>query len=481
MWLTIRSGDQTGRVLPVAGDRFVIGRTDECQLILEDLQVSRQHCAFNPLPDGRAFLEDLGSMNGTFVNGQRVEAPVLLHGNEQIRVGDVTLVTSLSEPRQSPTSAMAVPSAGGRPQPTPSGERRAMRRGIRTATIIAILSALVAAAAGTIFVVDALRDDPVTPASPTATSNAPSDVSDVVDRARPATVLVVTRDGNQRLSSGTGWVLDAAEGLVVTNYHVLNGGNDFQVGVGDVLRPAQVVGAAPCEDLAVLRVADREGMESLPLGSQDELRQGDPVVALGYPISGTLEDILIVTEGIVSSVESEFDIPAVDVPQFTNVVQTDAAINPGNSGGPLIDLNGELVGVNTAIQRRAGGQIIEGQGFAIGVDRVAEIVPTLREGRSIGWTGGSLLYPGLDVNPADLGLPPGPGLIIDQVVPGTPAVEAGFGRTPALLTAVDGQPLGRDGIPGYCKVAGDIQSGETARFTVILPGGDRQEIAVRFA
>jgi S1-C subfamily serine protease len=194
-----------------------------------------------------------------------------------------------------------------------------------------------------------------------------------------------------------------------------------------------------------------------------------------------VRDILIATEGIVSSVRSEFDIPAVDVPHFTNVVQTDAAINPGNSGGPLVDLQARLVGVNTAIQRRAGGQIIEGQGFAIGVDRVKEIVPTLRGGRSIGWTGSSLLYPGIDVNPGELGLPAGPGLIIDQVVPGTPAQEAGFGRTPALLTEIDGQPLGRGGIPAYCRLAGDRASGDTARFGVILPGGERQELQVRFA
>jgi S1-C subfamily serine protease len=475
MWLTIRSGSQRGRVLAVTGERFVVGRTEECQLILDDLQVSRQHCAFDPLPDGRAFLEDMGSMNGTFVNGQRVEAPLLLHGNEQVRVGQVTLITSLSEPRQSPTRTMAVPGSA----PSPSGERRAIRRGVRTATVLALVATLIAAGVGGFLLYDALRDDPVTP-SPQAPTSPLSTVSDVIEQVTPSTVLVVNRKGNQRVASGTGWVLDAEEGLIVTNYHVTNGGNDFQVGVGDVLRPARMVGAAPCEDLAVLRVADREGLRTLPLGSQEELRQGDAVVALGYPVSGTIEDILIATEGIVSSVRSGFDIPAVDVPQFTNVVQTDAAINPGNSGGPLVDLAGRLVGVNTAIQRRSGGQIIENQGFAIGVDRVAEIVPTLREGRSIGWFGGSLLLPGLDVNPAELGLPNGPGLIIDAVVPGTPAEEAGFGRTPGLLVAVDGRPVGRGGIPGYCKVAGDRESGSSARLEVILPGGDRQELAVTF-
>ena len=484
MWLTIRTGNQAGRVFALTGERFVVGRTDDCQLILDDLQVSRQHCAFNPLPDGRAFLEDLGSTNGTFVNGQRVSAPILLHGNEQIRLGDVTMVTALAEPRQSPTTAMPVPGAvadpaGTRAVPSPSVERRAIRRGLRAATVLAVVATLVATVVGAVVVVDLVRDDPLPRPSPSAAL--PADTSDVVDAARPGTVLVVSRVGSQRLASGTGWVLDAGEGLVVTNYHVLNGGNDFQVGVEDVLRPAQVVGAAPCEDLAVLRVSDPEGMATLPLGSQTELRQGDRVIALGYPVSGTLEDILVVTEGIVSSVRSEFDIPAVDVPRFSNVVQTDAAINPGNSGGPLVDLQGSLVGVNTAIQRRASGQIIEGQGFAIGVDRVKEIVPTLREGRSIAWAGNSLLYPGFDANPASLGLPNAPGLVIDGVVPGTPAQEAGLGGQPALLTGIDGQSIGRGGIQGYCRVAGDKASGDTAVFNLILPGNERQDVRVRFA
>jgi S1-C subfamily serine protease len=302
----------------------------------------------------------------------------------------------------------------------------------------------------------------------------------VVDAARHSTVLVVSRIGGQRTASGTGWVLDAGEGLVVTNQHLVNAGSTFQVGVGDELRPAEVVGAAPCEDLAVLHVSDPGGLRTLPLGSQDELQQGDSVVALGYPVSATVEDILIVTEGIVSAVETRFDIPALDVPRFPNVVQTDAAINPGNSGGPLLDLAGRLVGVNTAIQRRAGGQIIEGQGFAIGVDRVREIVPSLRSGRSLAWTGMGLAIPGIDVDPATLGLPPGPGLVIDHVVPGSAADRAGFGRTPALLTAVDGVSLGQGGIPAYCGAVGDAASGDVATFSVITPDGLRQDVQLRF-
>jgi S1-C subfamily serine protease len=473
MWLTIRSGEQRGRVVHVAGERFVIGRTDGCDLVLRDDKVSRQHCALKPVADGRAFLEDLRSTNGTWVDGNRVVAPLLLQGNEQVQVGDVVLVTSVRQPTESAT--VARPTLQAPPSAPPSGftgERRSLRRGVRAAVVLGAVATAAALVLGVLLVTDVLEKE--APAAPVA-----QEVADVVEQVTPSTVLVISRVDGRRIASGTGWVLDAEEGLVVTNFHVVNGGNGWAVGVGAQLREAQVVGGAPCEDLAVLRVADTSGLRTLPLGSQGDLQQGDGVVALGYPVSGTVQDVLIVTEGIVSAVKTTFDIPSIDVPRFRNVVQTDAAINPGNSGGPLVDLAGRLVGVNTAIQRRAGGQIIEGQGFAIGVDRVREIIPVLRQGRSVAWTGMSLLIPGLDVDPASLGLPPGPGLVVDTVVPGTAAEEAGFGRTPALITAVDGRTLGQ-GIPGYCEAVGPGTSGDVATFTVVTPGGGSQAVQVRF-
>lgn len=475
MWLTVRSGEPSGRVIQVTGDRFVIGRTGGSDLELADHKVSRQHCLLRPLADGRAFLQDLGSTNGTWVNGVRVTAPVLLQGDEEVRVGDVVLVTSVPEPAGPPTvvrPVVAPPAPPAGPGPA-TAERRALRRGVRTAIVLAAVAAVAAVGIVALFLAGVLG--PGRDGGP-----GPAEVADVVEGARSSTVLVVSRIGGQRTASGTGWVLDAGAGLVVTNHHVLNAGATFEVGVGETLRPAEIAGAAPCEDLAVLRVTDPAGLRTLPQGSQDELQQGDPVVALGYPVSATLEDILIVTEGVVSAVETRFDIPALDVPPFPNVVQTDAAINPGNSGGPLLDLEGRLVGVNTAIQRRAGGQIIEGQGFAIGVDRVKEVVPALRQGRSLAWTGMGLAVPGIDADPIALGLPPGPGLVIDHAVPGTAADAAGFGQTPALLTAIDGTPLGERGIPAYCEAVGDAETGDAATFTVVTPDGVEQDVVLRF-
>ena len=193
--------------------------------------------------------------------------------------------------------------------------------------------------------------------------------------------------GGARAGNGTGWVLDAEEGLIVTNAHVVDAGETFQVGTEESLSDAEVVGVAPCDDLAVLRVSETEGLESLKLGSQDSISQGDQVVAIGYPTNASPNDELQATEGIVSVVEQTFDVPNDPFVQlYPNVIQTDAPINPGNSGGPLIDSNGNLVGVNTLIFRGRRGEI-EGQGYAIGVDRVAEVVEGLRDGDSQAWLG----------------------------------------------------------------------------------------------
>lgn len=490
MWLTIQSGDDAGRVVQVTGERFVIGRWSKCDLVLRDDKVSRQHCSLKPLSDGRAFLQDLGATNGTWVDGRKVAGPVLLQGGERLQLGDVAMATSVAEPARGAPLVQA-PEAGTADrtativQPVPpatppkdrgrswTGERRALRRGVRTALILGIVAVVGAVSVAALFLTGVL------PPEEGQRRDGPRDVSEVVSAVTPSTVLVVSKVDGERAGSGTGWVLDAEEGLIVTNHHVVNAGETIEIGVGEELRPAQVVGGAPCEDLAVLRLEDTEALATLPLGSQEDLSAGETVVALGYPVSGTVDDILITTVGVVSVVETVFDIPAVDVPQYSNVVQTDAAINPGNSGGPLVDLDARLVGVNTAAIRRAGGRIIEGQTFAIGVDRVREVVGQLREGRSMAWTGMSLLYPGLDVNPSSVGLPDDPGLIVDHVIPGTAAEDAGFGDTPALITAIDGQELGRGGIPSYCDAVGDAASGDSATFTVTT-GSSEQDVRVSF-
>jgi len=430
--------------------------------VLADAQLSRQHAFLKPLADGRAFLEDLGSMNGTYVDGVRIREPKLLEGNEHVRMGEAVFATSVEEPSGAPTVARpVVPSAPG----PATRERAVLRRGLRRATILAGIATVVAIA---LVVVIVLRpwDGP-----------GGATVSEMVADVKPSTVSVTALADGRPSGGGTGWVLDAGEGLIVTNHHVVNAGNGFVIATEAGATPAEIVGTAPCEDLTVLRVADPSGLETLQLGSQSELEQGDTVVALGFPVTASTTENLIVTEGVVSAVETTFELDAPDVPHYDNVVQTDAPINPGNSGGPLVDLDGNLVGVNTAINRVFGGQIIEGQGYAIGVDRVKEVTPTLRQGTSLAWTGMSLQSANEELL-AQAGLPQRDGFVVVGTVAGTPAAQAGFDG-PVLVTAVDGQPM--DGVMAtYCAAVEDKSSGDSAVFTVI-PSGETQEEQVEVA
>ena len=198
---------------------------------------------------------------------------------------------------------------------------------------------------------------------------------ELIAAVEPSTVQIRGKNApsDESVGTGTGWVLDAEQGLVVTNAHVVNAFPLMVVAVGDDERSAEIVGVAPCEDLAVLRLRDTEGLVTLPLGSQSRLVLGETVVALGFPVNAALGDDLTATTGVVSVVQTEWSIPSLDVPLLTNVVQTDAVINPGNSGGPLVTLEGELVGVNSAGLTQFGNRPIQGQGYSIGVDRVREV------------------------------------------------------------------------------------------------------------
>lgn len=194
----------------------------------------------------------------------------------------------------------------------------------------------------------------------------------------------------QRQGTGSGFVWDA-EGRIVTNFHVVR--DTLQVSAGGLvgIRPsatirvtmadrsawsARLVGVAPDNDLAVLQIdAPANKLKAIPLGSSNDLEVGQTVYAIGNPFGQSLT----FTHGIVSALDREIESPT-DRP-ITGVIQTDASLNPGNSGGPLLDREGRLIGVNTAITSPSGGNV--GIGYAIPVDTVNRVVTELvRNGRS---------------------------------------------------------------------------------------------------
>jgi len=212
-------------------------------------------------------------------------------------------------------------------------------------------------------------------------------VVQVVLRARPAVVNVTTSSLQQTAFGpqtgrgvGTGFII-RSDGIVVTNYHVVEGAQRITVITpppGPERFDARVIGGDPTADLAVLKI-DASGLPTVPLGNTRGLQLGQRVVAVGYALA--LEGGPTVTTGIVSGLDRAVDVPdenctecevrqGVPTRTYGNVIQTDAAINPGNSGGPLLDLSGRVVGINTA---GAGGQA-ENIGFAISIDAAKPIV-----------------------------------------------------------------------------------------------------------
>ena len=229
---------------------------------------------------------------------------------------------------------------------------------------------------------------------------------------------------------GSGVIVDPA-GLVVTNYHVIEGASEIKVALADKREfDAEIVLKDQRSDLAVLRIKGaRERFPVLEFGNSDELQVGDVVLAIGDPF-GVGQTV---THGIVSAVART----QVGISDYQFFIQTDAAINPGNSGGALVDMNGRLVGINSAIYSRSGGS--QGIGFAIPANMVRVVVASAKSGGAAvkrPWLGAKLQ----EVTPeiADsLGLKRPSGALVASVVPGGPAARAGI-KTGDLVVTVDG-------------------------------------------
>ncbi len=219
-------------------------------------------------------------------------------------------------------------------------------------------------------------EPPEPPARPVSVDS--GEIADLVAAARPSVVLVRTEmeqagpfGGISRgAGAGTGFVL-SSDGFIVTNNHVVDNGTRITVTFADGSEEAAtVVAADPSRDLAVVQV-DRDDLRPLAVGDSDDLRLGDQLIAVGYALD--LNGEPSVTAGILSAKERSITAPNGE--QLVNLLQTDTAINPGNSGGPLLDGNGEVVGINTAIAGQA-----QNIGFAIAITPVLDVIDQLRAG-----------------------------------------------------------------------------------------------------
>jgi serine protease Do len=266
------------------------------------------------------------------------------------------------------------------------------------------------------------------------------------------------REMEQR-SLGSGVIIDS-DGFIVTNHHVVANADEIQVKLSDTRSfPAELVGSDPRTDVALIRVSGRN-LPLAQLGNSDDLGVGDWVLAIGNPFG--LEET--VTAGIVSAKER-----VIGAGPFDNFIQTDASINPGNSGGPLIDVDGKVVGVNSAIYSRSGGSI--GIGFAIPINLAMRVVDQLRSNRRVvrGWLGVAMQ----DVTPElarSFGLPNEEGALISDIYRGGPAHRAGI-RRGDVVVGFNGQPVKNS--RELARSAAEIPIGNAVKIDVIREGSRR--------
>ena len=260
-------------------------------------------------------------------------------------------------------------------------------------------------------------------------------------------------------------VIVSADGYVLTNNHVVDGADEIDVTLNDGRHArGKVIGTDPDTDLAVLKI-ELDKLPVIVLGNSDALQIGDQVLAIGNPF-GVGQTV---TSGIVSALGRN----QLGINMFENFIQTDAAINPGNSGGALVDVNGNLEGINTAIYSRSGGSM--GIGFAIPVSMAKQVLSDIvTEGKvTRGWIG---------VEPNDLspelaetfGVKANAGVIITGVLQNGPAAKAGI-RPGDVITQVGDRKI--DNVQELLTAVAGLRPGSDARFA-LQRGSDKMELNV---
>jgi Do/DeqQ family serine protease len=258
----------------------------------------------------------------------------------------------------------------------------------------------------------------------------------------------------KRTSLGSGVIIDGRIGFILTNAHVVTKSQSISVVLKDERTfSAQIVGSDPDSDLAVLKIEAKEPLPAIAMGRSDDLMIGETVIAIGNPFGFSHT----VTTGVVSALNRSV---RTDDAVFHDFIQTDASINPGNSGGPLLNINGELVGINTAIYAKA-----QGIGFAIPINKAKRIVSDLIQYGEVvlSWTG--LILQDLDEKLARyLNVPGDKGVIIKAVERPSPAMKAGVQKEDILLS-IEGEAI--HSVEAYHKILRNFPVGSTIACQVL--------------
>jgi S1-C subfamily serine protease len=326
------------------------------------------------------------------------------------------------------------------PSPTPPGERP--RRRMRDVVLAGLAGGLVGAlvASGVFVALDDSGDSSSSSPRTTDVIVRPSnriarsgDIAEILKTDVPAVVAIVDDGGPESGgAAGTGFVI-SSDGVIVTNDHVVEGARRIQAVFSDgVSRRATVLGKNSASDLAVVKV-DATDLPTIELGDSNSVQVGDDVVAIGNALA--LQGGLTVTRGIISGLHRELQTDSRT--RLEDVIQTDAAINPGNSGGPLVDAQGRVIGINTAIANPSSAQNV---GFAIPISNAKAIIDQLRQGKQPAYLGvnsqdvETAKADGHDVSARA-------GAYVLAVGPGTPAAKAGV-EVGDVIVMMDDKEIG---------------------------------------
>ncbi|TMG04234.1 MAG: trypsin-like serine protease [Chloroflexi bacterium] len=316
---------------------------------------------------------------------------------------------------------------------------------VRSLAAVAVTAAVVGSVAGVAGakLLDGGSSNSTTKSAVSSTMNSSSDTSrseaalsseglsaaDIYQNVSPSVVEITSTlqsggpFGQQAQGTGTGVVLDS-DGRILTNNHVIDGAQNIQVRFYDgSTSSAKVLGTDPANDLAVIQATD-SGLQLHPaqLGDSDALRVGDPVLAIGNPFN--LESTL--TQGIVSATGRTYSTGANTRP-IRNMIQTDAAVNPGNSGGPLLNSQGQVIGINTLLENPTGDNVNVGIAFAVAINTAKQSVSQMESGQTVShpWLG----IAGVDITPAvakEASIDAQKGVYVTLVSAGGPASKAGL-------------------------------------------------------
>ena len=308
------------------------------------------------------------------------------------------------------------------------------------------------------------------PATPIVSASGSLDIQAILAKVQPSVVTIETsRTTSQGVFDGAGsGVILSPTGLVLTNAHVIGGLSEITVVLPDgTSHKASLVGASPSDDLALVQVEGVDGLVAAELGSSDDLRVGDEVIAIGNALN--LGGDPTVTRGIVSAKDRDLTAQG---EQLSQLIQTDAAINPGNSGGPLVNAAGQVVGINTAIVADA-----QNLGFSIAIDHARPVIENLKAGKGsvnpdqafLGVSSIELADVSADVRKT-FAVTAKKGAFVSEVVPGSAADDAGL-AVGDVIVAVGGRDINE-----AAQVRDEIldrQPGDRVQIRVIRKGKEQ--------